>query len=300
MPTSPFACIHAKCDLRHDLHFRRDNRVISLVVHSRLHRLSTGSTARRAAYPQIHPQGSFGNGSSGCYFQPITRDDGGSVSDIFLYADETGNLDYNPSGNAGASKYFGVGTAVFDRDHGSELWSGMRLRAELSGKTIGEDSVSLPKGFHTKNDRFVIRERVFQEIASQQPRFDATFMQKSRAFGYVRERGAMWLYKYTFYRHITRVAQEIAANKTDTLYVIIATLGTAKLQKTAQLALEDVCRQTGMRFVLCVWDSASSWGLQVADYGLWAAQRKLEQNDDSWHSRYIKPLEKTAEFPWGK
>lgn len=221
------------------------------------------------------------------------------MSDIFLYADETGNLDYNSTGNAGASKFFGVGTAVFDRDHGSELWGGMRLRAEVSGFLTGTKAFSLPKGFHARNDNFEVRQKVFAEILVQAPRFDATFMRKSRAYDYVKARGPMWLYKYTFFLHLMRVAQEIA-KPDDTLYVIIATLGTAKLQKTAQRALEDVCHQTGLHVVLCVWDSATSWGLQVSDYGLWASQRKREHGDDSWHSRYIESLETTAVFPWGQ
>jgi len=221
------------------------------------------------------------------------------MADLFLYADETGNLDYNVNGNSGASTYFGVGTALFDRDHGDALWNGLRLRAELSGSFAGATTFSLPKGFHARNDGFEIRERVFSAINEQAPRFDATFMNKGRAYDYVRARGSMWLYKWTFYCHLMRVAQLIAT-PTDTLYVIIATLGTKALQKTAHRALEDVCQQTGLRVVLCVWDSATSWGLQVADYGLWAMQRKLEKNDDSWHSRYVASHEATVTYPWGR
>jgi hypothetical protein len=221
------------------------------------------------------------------------------MTDVFLYADETGNLDYNPTGKAGASKYFGVGTAVFSRDHGTELWNGMRLRAELSGTAIGQTTVALPKGFHAKDDRFEIRQRVYQEIDRQAPRFDATIMTKANAYDYVRARGDMWLYKYTFHLHLKRIAP-IVTEPGDTLYVIVATLGTAKKQRLAQLALEDVCRQTGIQIVLCVWDSATSWGLQVADYGLWALQRKLNSGDDSWHSRYIENHEEIVKFPWGR
>lgn len=219
------------------------------------------------------------------------------MTDVFLYADETGNLDYNPRGNTGASTYFGVGTAVFDREHGPEIWQGMRLRAELSGLRAGIAEAALPKGFHAKNDRFNIRERVFQEIAGQGPRFDATMMRKSNAYGYVQAKGDMYLYKYTFYLHLKRIAP-LVATRDDTLYVIVATLGTAARQRLAQAALQDVCQQTGLRIVLCVWDSATSWGLQVADYGLWALQRKLERNDDSWHSRYVEQHESIVQFPW--
>lgn len=70
--------------------------------------------------------------------------------------------------------------------------------------------------------------------------------------------------------------------------------------RDSETCREDVCRQTGLKIVLCVWDASSSWGLQVADYGLWALQRKLDHGDDSWHSRYIGALESTVRFPWGQ
>lgn len=58
---------------------------------------------------------------------------------IYLYADETGNLDYggspNPQGGS-ASTYFGVGTATFiTEDHGEDLLNGLHLRARRPPKT---------------------------------------------------------------------------------------------------------------------------------------------------------------------
>lgn len=59
------------------------------------------------------------------------------VADIFMYADETGNLDYEGVPDArggGASTYFGFGTAVFQHDHGGHLLEALMLRARLEAE----------------------------------------------------------------------------------------------------------------------------------------------------------------------
>lgn len=218
------------------------------------------------------------------------------MTDIFLYADEAGNLDYNVG--AGASAFFGFGTAVFDRDHNGEIWRGMRLRAQLTEGVGVSKQAKLPNGFHAVNDRRDVKHMVYTEIASQQPRFDATFLKKANAYPYVQAKGQMNLYKYAWYSHLIRVAPLVATAQ-DTLYVIVASLGTAKRQQLAEAALLDVCNQTGLRIVLCVWNAPTSWGLQVADYGLWAMQRGVERADLSWYDPYVRPLTRTIEYPWG-
>jgi globin len=42
------------------------------------------------------------------------------MTDVFMYADETGNLDYNLAG--GGSRYFGIGAATWHGDPGEHLW----------------------------------------------------------------------------------------------------------------------------------------------------------------------------------
>ena len=222
---------------------------------------------------------------------------GRAVADIFLYADESGNLDYTATVGSGGSLYFGFGSAVFDRDHGSELWGGMRLRAELSGFSAESRGLDLRNGFHAVDDKKATRHKVFTEIEVQAPRFDFTFLRKANAYEYVRQRGDMWLYKYAFFAHLLRIAP-LVAGPNDTLYVIVARLGTAARQKRVQLALEDVCRQTRLDVRLCVWSAATSWGLQVADYGSWAFQRLIETGDESMYKKYVEPTTKTIAFPW--
>ncbi|WP_127913442.1 hypothetical protein [Micrococcus sp. FDAARGOS_333] len=98
------------------------------------------------------------------------------MTDIYLYADETGNLDYASAGKQGATDYFGFGTAVFKGDHGAQLMEGLKLRARLAGQGI-----SLDNGFHAVNDSHATRDEVYGIIAGQAPRFDAAFLLKANA-----------------------------------------------------------------------------------------------------------------------
>ena len=58
------------------------------------------------------------------------------MTEVFLYADETGNLDYQGHGKGGASAYFGFGTAISPRDHPHELWEGHKLRGLIPRSSI--------------------------------------------------------------------------------------------------------------------------------------------------------------------
>lgn len=50
-----------------------------------------------------------------------------------------------------------------------------------------------------------------------------------------------------------------------------------QVKKTAAMgdAVRNVCSQLAdeRTIVPCIWVAPSSWGIQVADYGLWSAQR---------------------------
>lgn len=216
------------------------------------------------------------------------------VADVYMYADETGNLDYDGSGNERAGAYFGFGTAVFNADHGSELFGGMRLRASIERSGVG-----LSKGFHAVNDALETKNQMFQLIKEQGPRFDATFLYKPNAYPAVRARGQMYLYKMAWYLHFKEIATQIS-REGDTLHVIAGTFGTAARRTQAKAALDEVCRQVNREVVLCVWESSSSWGLQVADYGLWATQRSLEGRKCTWFTPCVYPTLRSFFTPWGR
>ena len=217
---------------------------------------------------------------------------------IYLYADETGNLDYggspNPQGG-GASTYFGVGTATFiTEDYGEDLLNGLHLRAEAT-----KNGIHLPKGFHACEDSNKTRSEMFAEIQRQSPRIDTTFLYKANAYQYVRDAGPLRLYKMAFFLHLKEIALQVS-EPDDELFVITAEFGTKRTSLEAQAAVKEVCAQIKRNITLCVWSARSSWGLQVADYALWAVQRNLEGKKCTWYAPCIKPHLTSTFFPWGQ
>lgn len=216
---------------------------------------------------------------------------------IYLYADETGNLDYsgtpNPKGG-GASTYFGFGTATFQTDrHGDDLLEGLHLRAKNA-----KEGLSLPRGFHAVDDSRKTRDEMFNLVKEQAPRFDTTFLYKSNAYPQVREKGPMYLYRMAWYLHLKEIARQVS-DEHDELYVIVAEFGTKKFKATAHKAIEEVCDQISRDITLCIWIAQSAWGLQVADYGLWAVQRRLEGKKCPWYDSCVKPTLSSVFTPWG-
>lgn len=221
------------------------------------------------------------------------------MADIYIYADETGNLDYDAAGKQGASRFFGFGTVVFDQSHAQALWDGLVLRVAVAAGQGGQPGLNQPRGFHAREDSNLTRAAVLNELARQAPRFDSTFLLKENGYADVKARGGAYLYKLTWFLHFKYVAEQVSAPG-DRLVVVVASLGTRARQTEARMALEDVCQQMDRSFVLCIWDAATSWGVQLADYALWADQRDLERRSGTWYAEYVKPLAASRFFPWGR
>jgi hypothetical protein len=216
------------------------------------------------------------------------------LTDVYLYADETGNLDYAGAGKRGASAYFGFGTAVFYGDHGAELMEGLELRAAVTG-----NGVNLSRGFHAVDDSNLTRGQMFDVISNQAPRFDTTFLRKAGAYPRVKAEGEMRLYKMAWYLHFKEIALQVSRHD-DKLYVIAGTFGTKQRRTQAEAALADVCSQVSRDITLCVWEAATSWGLQVADYALWAVHRELLGRPCYWYGKSVAPSLASTFTPWGR
>lgn len=216
------------------------------------------------------------------------------MADIYMYADETGNLDYNLG--EGSSRYFGIGTATWVGRHGVDLWQATALRFRHAAAGI-----ECPGGYHAKNDSYATRAEVYNTIRGQAPRFDMTFLAKANASPHVRAQGEIYLYRLGWYMHFKEIARQVTSSG-DTLHVAVATLGTKARKRAFQKAITDVCQQgapAGCRVVVAHWDSATSWGLQVADYALWAMQRQLERGDVTW-MHAVEPTLLSCFLPWDK
>lgn len=216
------------------------------------------------------------------------------MSEYFVYMDETGTLDFGPPRSATESPYFGFGSVIFPGEHGDVIWDGHVLRASLESR-----GVKIPSQFHAKNDTWETRGDVFSLIASQAPRFDATLLRKERAQAKVIAAGKPRLYKIALYLHLKFLCQKVFSRE-DSLYVVVATIGTRAMKTAAEAAIIDVAAQMPQNVVACFWDSASTWGLQVADYLLWARQRELSGRPLSIYDSHVQPLVKSTFFPWGE
>jgi hypothetical protein len=211
-----------------------------------------------------------------------------------MYADETGNLDYNIAG--GGSRYFGIGTATWPGDPAEHLWQGERMRFGHAAVGIGNT-----KGYHAKDDSRTARMDVYRIIQQQAPRFDTTFLAKDNAYAAVKSRGQAYLYQLAWYLHFKEIARQVTSPG-DTLYVAVATLGTSARRSAFSSAIDNVCAQVASylcRVYVAHWDSATCWGLQVADYGLWAVQRHIERGDETYMP-YIQPSLSSEFTPWGR
>lgn len=191
------------------------------------------------------------------------------MAEYFVYIDETGALDFLEPRTASDSPYFGVGSVSFKGNHPNVLWDMLALRLSLE-----EQQVWLPKGFHAKNDTIKTRAKVFSVIGQSQLDFHATFLYKAKAHDYVQEAGEMRLYKLALYFHLSWLCKRIFA-KDDHLYIVLATFSAKSEKAAAKSALYDISKQMPQQITPCYWDSASSVGLQVADYMLWGLQRRM-------------------------
>lgn len=215
------------------------------------------------------------------------------MADVYVYADETGDLDM--TGAFGASRYFGFGTAVFADGHGQQLWEGLKLRCHLESR-----GVRLPRGFHAKNDSRSTRADVFALIRDQRPRFDTTFLLKAQASRAVAAVDQIGLYRTTWYLHFGKLAEQVS-QPGDRMFVIVGALQTHNKRDAVRRALDAVCSRVDERTIVpCIWDAPSSWGIQVADYALWATHRVMEGRASPWFGSCVAPTLRSVHAPWGK
>lgn len=218
---------------------------------------------------------------------------GEGAVDHFVYLDETGTLDFD---DIAGERYFGVGSATWTGHHGEAIWQGHLLRLNLEAAGI-----RLPKGLHAKNDSAATRSQVFELIATQRPRLDATLLLKSNAQPQVRRAGKVRLYKLALWMHLKHVIPTISA-RGDSIFVIAGHLQTTGHREAIRSAIDDVADQleNDRRVVACIWEAPSSWGIQVADYALWRIQREDAGRALPRSAELIDPCIASRFYPWQK
>lgn len=211
----------------------------------------------------------------------------------YFYLDETGTIDFESQlGN----QYFGIGSAHKFGNHSDALWEGHVHRIEL--EQLG---VRLPKGVHAKNDSHTMRRATCSLITKQGWNFGSTFLRKDSTPTLVQSLGKDELYKQAIALHLNRVVKQIT-QPGDEIVVVVASIVLSKRKSAARRAVDEVCAALNFdrKVHMCMWDAASAWGIQVADYALWCTRRAVEIQNVPDYARDMSEKMDQPHFPWGK
>ena len=191
---------------------------------------------------------------------------------IYLFFDESGNLDFGPSG----SRYFCVGTLA-TRDPAALERALGALRYDLLAEGVELEA------FHATDDRQAVRDRVFAALAAVDGfEVDALVVEKAGVPAALRDEAR-------FYPECAeRLLAPVFARYRDPAERVVVVTDRLPLKRTKQ-AVEKafklfIRRRLGARpFSVLHHVSAAHAGLQAADYALWAVHRKWQGGDARSH-----------------
>lgn len=193
---------------------------------------------------------------------------------VFIFSDEAGDFTFRRV--PGASGWFLIATVTM-----SDCSVGDRLQAlqrELAWQGIVIES------FHATSDFPAVRKQVYGLMSQADIRIDVTALEKRKAEPAIAQ-DPSYFYKLASFLHFKYVIPRVAT-RSDDLMVVASALSMKKKKAALHTAVRDVVTQVSptRRFVTAFLQNRTDPCLQLADYAAWAAQRKLERNDDSWFS----------------
>lgn len=204
-----------------------------------------------------------------------------------MFADEAGDFGFNTK--AGSSQFFAITTvASGDCKVGDDL---LALRRKLGWRGKHLDRVP-----HACRDPYDVRAEIFDLISRHDFRIDCTLLEKRKAQPHLHTDHA--LYKMAWYLHLNYVAPRIAQSS-DRLFVIASELGTKKRRGIFHNAVDAVTNQvsTASKHRVAFWPCTSDPCLIVADYCMWAIQRKWERGDEHFY-KVIAPKIRSEANIW--
>ena len=192
------------------------------------------------------------------------------MANSFIFADEAGCFTFKRK--QGASKYFILCTVS------AENWNIDGALLNLRRKICLESEPDRDK-LHATSDLQEVRNLVFELLAKQDFRIDATILEKSKAQDQLRESHATF-YRYAWYYHFKKVGAD-HARQYDKMLITAAALGEKKtraaFKESVNLAVQQILPRD--RWEVAFHDSAKDPLLWAADYCAWAIQKKWERND---------------------
>ena len=132
--------------------------------------------------------------------------------------------------------------------------------------------------FHATTDKQIVRDAVFDLIKTIDVKVYAQILEKSKAQPNIRPTRERF-YQYGWYYLFKFIAPRFVTNDTE-LMVTAASLGTRKERARFTSAIHDVLSQTTRiqrdKWVTAFCPAQADPCLQIADYCVWALQRKWE------------------------
>jgi len=188
----------------------------------------------------------------------------------YVFADEAGCFTFKRK--EGASCYFILCTVSAPVWTVSDRLLAIRRELALHGEPERDK-------LHATSDLQEVRNKVFEAIAGEDFRIDATIMQKSKALPRVRETSHQF-YQYAWFYHFKHVGRLLAA-ECDKMLITAAALGEKKTKASFKAGVNNTVQQILARdkWEVAFHDSCKDPLLWVADYCAWAIQRKWERND---------------------
>lgn len=190
----------------------------------------------------------------------------------FVFTDEAGCMTFAKGPNI--SRYFLICTVQMDDCVLGAKVLNLRRRLAWNGLHLDADQ------FHATTDPEEVRDAMFDLLAKNQFRVDATLLEKSKAQPQLRE-DELKFYKHAWFFHFKAIGPRLLDPADNRLMLQTASIGTRKKRKVFLSAINDVVQQSipGTEFRCSFWPSSTDPCLQVADYFAWAIQRAWEKGD---------------------
>lgn len=201
-----------------------------------------------------------------------------------IFLDESGNLDFNPSG----SRYFVMTSISLVRPF---PWAARLDDLKYDCIEHGQDL----EDFHCGHDNWRVRRDVFDIIASNLGAIVIDYLVVDKPKTAPEYQDASRFYAFMLEYLLDHVVTSHPCVEASKVIVITDTIPAKKKRRVTERRIRRsfvAKAPAGRQFSILHHDSRSHYGLQVADYCSWALYRKLQQGDSTYFDK-IEPAVRT-------
>ncbi len=193
--------------------------------------------------------------------------------DVYLFLDESGNLDFSSSG----TRFFVLTCVTMTRP--------FKINAQLEEYKYDCLEWGMgQEGFHCAEDNAHVRSKVFGIIAANLDEIlvDSLIVEKSKTGPALRDDSRFYP---EMLGYLLRYVLEKLPDQVDEVTIITDTIPLQRKRQAVEKAIKKTLSKmlpTGPRYRILHHGSRSHYGLQVADYCSWAIYRRWEAKDSRW------------------